>query len=678
MTRRVGVSYGIAFSHRDNLEVERDKNQMIDDNAYNPFAHSGNIVYGEKFVGRQEAIRTIQQRVINSSDPGCLAIVGSPRIGKSSLAYHTLIHPQALLFNKKIITIWISLPNFKSHEQLFRGLVNHSLDALDDAGLEDEKFFKIGQILLEKNLVWEDIQYEVGKFFRKINRAGWRVVSVIDEFDEARHIFQDGEGFLALRNLAYEPQYGVTLVTTSRRPLPEITNKCRKDVSNFDNIFIDEYLRCFENNELTQLVDRLKIIGLEINDNIINFVWDNTGGHPHLASVLLFQISNSWLQEREYNLERILINSASEFLKYYDKIFELLQEDGSFDKTLLEILLGPITQETLFKADKLARYGLIKKTKNGYYTTFSLHFEDYLRRVSRSKGLRHLWNETEEKLWLLVDQIMAQKYQTVDWISALEAVDIDLKTNVFDKCRELQRREQSRFGSSALVSLLYFTDMGDLGKIISRHWSLFEPILGKDKDYWHRCLQFLSTLRNPMLYNRENKVFATYEIQKAEEYCQEILTSLSKLSAPLNSKPSDSSSLRSVTINADKYIHNGNMMPEEKSNIDARGSKFGGGLAGGNQTGGTFNDHSITYEPKQTLAQAAQEIQQLLKQLEENNPDATEAEQKAFVTAMIPPTKRERFFNALKACGKATVEEFLDNPYLNVTLATIEGWQEGS
>jgi len=651
---------------------------MIDNNAYNPFAHSGKIVYGEQFVGRQEVIRAIQQRVINTSYPGCLAIVGSPRIGKSSLAYHTLIYPQVSLLKKKIITFWISLPNFRNHEEVFRGLVKNTLDALEDADLEDEKFFIKGQKILEKDFIWVDLHHEVGNFFRKIKSAGWQVVSVIDEFDRARHIFQDGEGFLALRNLAYEPQYGVTLVTTSRRPLPEITNKSRKDVSNFDNIFIDEYLRCFENNELSQLVDRLKITGLEINDNIIDFVWDNTGGHPHLASVLLFQISNSWLQERQYNLERILINSASEFLKYYDKIFELLQEDGSFDKTLLEILFGPITQETLFNVDKLARYGLIKQTKNGYYTAFSLHFEDYLRRVSRSRGLWHLWNETEEKLWLLVDQIMAQKYQTLDWISALEAVDINLKINVFDKCRELQRREQIRFGSSALVSLLYFTDMDDLGQIISRYWNLFESILGKDKDYWHRCLQFLSTLRNPMIYNRDNKVFATYEIQKAEEYCQEILASLSKLSAPVNSKPSDSSSPRSFIINTDMYIHSGNIMPEEKPHIDARGSKFGGGLAGGNQTGGTFNDHSITYEPKQTLAQAAQEIQQLLKQLEENNPDATEAEQKAFVTAMIPPTKRERFFNALKACGKATVEEFLDNPYLNVTLATIEGWQEGS
>jgi hypothetical protein len=61
----------------------------MQDYFYNPFANNGNIVYDDDFVGRQDEIRTIQQRVINSPQAGCLAIVGAPRIGKSSLVYHT-------------------------------------------------------------------------------------------------------------------------------------------------------------------------------------------------------------------------------------------------------------------------------------------------------------------------------------------------------------------------------------------------------------------------------------------------------------------------------------------------------------------------------------------------------------------------------------------------------------
>jgi len=61
--------------------------------------------------------------------------------------------------------------------------------------------------------------------------------------------------------------------------------------------------------------------------------------------------------------------------------------------------------------------------------------------------------------------------------------------------------------------------------------------------------------------------------------------------------------------------------------------------------------------------------------LEVNNPTATEAEQKAFVTAAVAPTRRARVLTALQAGGKEALKEFLDNPYLNVAIAIIEGWK---
>jgi hypothetical protein len=85
--------------------------------------------------------------------------------------------------------------------------------------------------------------------------------------------------------------------------------------------------------------------------------------------------------------------------------------------------------------------------------------------------------------------------------------------------------------------------------------------------------------------------------------------------------------------------------------------------------------HNYTPEQRQTLAEAASEIQELLKQLEQTNPTATEVEQKAFLTAVIPATKRERFVNALQEGGKELFKELMDNMYVNVAVAAIEGWQ---
>ena len=93
----------------------------------------------------------------------------------------------------------------------------------------------------------------------------------------------------------------------------------------------------------------------------------------------------------------------------------------------------------------------------------------------------------------------------------------------------------------------------------------------------------------------------------------------------------------------------------------------------GSQVVGTQNNYGS--QEKQTLAEAAAEIQKLLKQLELNNPAATDAEKEAFVTASIPPNNRQRFVGALTAGGKEAFKELLDNPYINVGVATVEGWQ---
>jgi len=85
--------------------------------------------------------------------------------------------------------------------------------------------------------------------------------------------------------------------------------------------------------------------------------------------------------------------------------------------------------------------------------------------------------------------------------------------------------------------------------------------------------------------------------------------------------------------------------------------------------------HNYTPEQRQTLAEAAAEIQKLLKQLEQTNPTATEIEQKDFLTNAILQPKRQRFVNALQEGGKELFKELMDNIYVNVAIATIEGWQ---
>jgi len=80
-------------------------------------------------------------------------------------------------------------------------------------------------------------------------------------------------------------------------------------------------------------------------------------------------------------------------------------------------------------------------------------------------------------------------------------------------------------------------------------------------------------------------------------------------------------------------------------------------------------------EQKQTLAEAAAEIQQLLKQLEKTNPSATESEQVAYVELTVQQSLKQRTIAALKAGGETAIDEFfLENKYLKVGKAVVKAW----
>jgi hypothetical protein len=88
------------------------------------------------------------------------------------------------------------------------------------------------------------------------------------------------------------------------------------------------------------------------------------------------------------------------------------------------------------------------------------------------------------------------------------------------------------------------------------------------------------------------------------------------------------------------------------------------------------NDTFFQSEQKKALAEAANEIQNLIKQLEESNPTATEVEKIAHVNDETTPNFKRRVVGALQAGGETAIEEFLDNSYVNIGKAVVKGWMK--
>jgi hypothetical protein len=77
----------------------------------------------------------------------------------------------------------------------------------------------------------------------------------------------------------------------------------------------------------------------------------------------------------------------------------------------------------------------------------------------------------------------------------------------------------------------------------------------------------------------------------------------------------------------------------------------------------------------QPLNEATREIQRLLKQLEETNPNTDEAEKIAYINIATKPELKQRVIAILRSSGEAAIDDLvLEDKYLNVGKAVLKGW----
>lgn len=111
-----------------------------------------------------------------------------------------------------------------------------------------------------------------------------------------------------------------------------------------------------------------------------------------------------------------------------------------------------------------------------------------------------------------------------------------------------------------------------------------------------------------------------------------------------------------------------------------------GSVANTGEVGNSISVNSVnnmTPEQKQTLAEAAKEIQELLDQLSETYPTTTAAEQSKFAAKAIEeiekkPDVKGKVLKALKAGGVAALMELTNNPVVKILTPMLESLLEES
>jgi len=503
-------------------------------NIMNPFANKGRIVTGKNFIGRFEGLRTVANTVTELPIPNNLAIIGYPRIGKSSLVMQAIIQKKECLLKENKLAIWIDFSSFSSREAFFKYLVRHSFENLKRSLKTDDEIKEKASEVLEKGKPWDDMKFDIEIYFETVRSKGYYTIFVLDEFDEARNKFENNtEAFKELRHLGYNAeQYGIAFVTTSRRSIREIEIQSNAS-STLDGIFGKEYLGMYNETELTEYYQLYDSIGLQLDDIQKQRIEYYCGGHPYLLASLGFQIVEAFKESIELDIDVIFKKTQLQFSDYYELLIALLREDNTFTN-LLQILFGPKIDVKPTDIDELLIYGLIQKGEK-YFVAFSQHFQNYLKFKEREEKIEpetwKLISQSEKGLRQMILKVFTEKFGE-NWedsyLNKYDSIPDKKKrlNEILTMLKDAQQRDIEQYGSLALnLTLLdqtYIHQLFDYFILFS--WDdLFKTIFQKEKKYWNEVKHSLEKVRNPMAHQKIQLLLES-EIKKAEEYCKEIIS----------------------------------------------------------------------------------------------------------------------------------------------------------
>ena len=281
----------------------------------NPFKSVGKIVTGNDFVGREAVIDELRSRVLDMPLANA-AIVGLPRIGKSSLMNHVFIeNADSLWETDRIVTVWYTFKDYSDDsiegkpEDVFVDIIQRIVSKLKKHGFVDDEVNEYARRAAIPGIRFQQLGKEITDFFDEVtitNDIG--VIICIDEFDYSKEVFSRAY-FQLLRQIT-DDYPNVAIVTTSRRSILDI-EKDSGGGSSFYETCLHIFLKPFSDEEVA--VQR-SLAG-DLSDEEDELLDDAAGNHPYLNALVLLRYFQS------HDMEGSIDESYQNILTYYNRLF---------------------------------------------------------------------------------------------------------------------------------------------------------------------------------------------------------------------------------------------------------------------------------------------------------------------------------------------------------------------
>lgn len=497
----------------------------------------GPVVSGESFLGRKNEVKNLSETIFEGV--GAISLVGSTRIGKSSLV-EKVFSENANATNR--LCVKIVMGACEDAFAFWKSFAYHIKDRLLEKDLWDRYFenkFSIIDTLEPSNSHWYTVfQNNFGSVLGKIKEKNYRIVLAIDEFDGVTGVFQKSAyHYQFLRSIFSEPQYATSGVLISRRRLNLIDSSC-DNISSFHGVFNEISLRPFSNLDMEEFYLALKnYCDVEFTPNgkkaFVNF----TGKMPYLCSMLgklMFQENKTSYAEGD--VIKIFKQCQPQIDRHYDDLIKRLKEDNqlefiyhlSLDNAISEIGEAEIKkfpENKRRKIENLLHMGiLIFDEDDKRYYIFSKDFMTYFKYCQLDLPVWETMTLAEKKLKKIFGTVFPRLNET----HYNKFIERKVQNDISKNYNELSFNWDEITSYAADLSLhknnpsiLDVLTLSFIIKAIIKLWDRqnFYKFFGREE--WKKKLQLIKEIRNPIAHAHKEEVDPKL-LETCLRYCEEL------------------------------------------------------------------------------------------------------------------------------------------------------------
>ena len=484
---------------------------------HNPYADFGTTITGRRFIGRSDELRTIENRVFGMQAYGSLAVIGLPRIGKTSLIFEAVRRAAPRAMELRHVVVQANVGAFATFDDLLKSVIEDLAEEVRSRGFETPLIEK----RMENAVDSPGFNFNsIRTVFKALRQENIRPVCIFDEFDAGRRVFRGTPHcFHWIRELCSNPEFKAAVVLVTKRRLQDVARLAGHDSDYWANVLMSLSIKPLSDAEVAIFFDRLTEEGIVLGDAERSEVVALCGGHPYLLDAFAFHAWEDTKRGKEVDVDWIGRRAGTIVLEYVRQMSTILG-DGPMLSKAVQVLVGPQWDVTREDVDALCELGVLLQDDTAGLRGFSRTVEDHLRFVGLDDDVWGLWHDTERALRTVLERQLSQKFG-ISWPDALCRARPRLRSMIED-CQERLDMERTRFGDRAAASLLAYTYPQQLYDLMCVDWpSLGAPLLG-NKQGWNMKFDLLSKMRTPFAHNREESVSPGARTQ-AQGYCKEIL-----------------------------------------------------------------------------------------------------------------------------------------------------------